>query len=82
MPKDEPLTAYVLVSDVKQDTKDVIAVLKKIDSLLEAVIVFGEFDLLLKTRVTSMDALKEIVFTLRKTLGVETTTLVASTNLI
>ena len=82
MPKDEPLTAYVLVSDVKQDTKEVIAVLKKFDSVQEAVIVFGEFDLLLKTRVKNMDELKEVVFTLRKTLGAETTTLVASKNLL
>ena len=82
MPKDEPLTAYVLVSDVKQDTKEVIAVLKKIESVQEAVIVFGEFDLLLKTRVTNMDELKEVVLTLRKTLNTETTTLVASKNLL
>ena len=82
MPKDEPLTAYVLVSDVKLDTKEVIAVLKKFDSVQEAVIVFGEFDLLLKARVKNMDELKEVVFTLRKTLGAETTTLVASKNLL
>ncbi|MHA2060313.1 MAG: Lrp/AsnC ligand binding domain-containing protein [Candidatus Ranarchaeia archaeon] len=82
MPKDEPLTAYVLVSDLKHDTKEVIAILKKIDSIQEAVIVFGEFDLLLKTRVTTMDELKEVVFTLRKNLSAETTTLVASKDLL
>ena len=82
MPKDEPLTAYILVSDVKLDTKEIIDILKKFDSVQEAVIVFGEFDLLLKTRAKNMDELKEFVFTLRKNLSAETTTLVASKNLL
>ena len=82
MSKEELLTAYLLVAEVKQETDDVVKILKDFSSVKEAVIVFGEFDMLIRVEVTDMDQLKEVIYALRKNLGVETTTLVASNNLI
>ncbi|MHA1917384.1 MAG: Lrp/AsnC ligand binding domain-containing protein [Candidatus Ranarchaeia archaeon] len=82
MSNEELLTAYLLIAEVKQETQEIAKILKDFSSVKDAVIVFGEFDMLIRVEVTDMDQLKEVIYALRKNLGVETTTLVASENLI
>lgn len=75
-----PIVAYVLLKAVNQaDQKELFAHISKLPQVYEVAMVTGEFDLLLKARVATMEELNEIVVqNLRKlkTIG-ETRTMIS-----
>jgi Lrp/AsnC family transcriptional regulator, leucine-responsive regulatory protein len=58
----QPITAYVLIRAAPQaDQKKLMDELAKLPNIFEVAMVTGEFDLLLKARVASMEALNELI---------------------
>jgi len=67
-----PLTAYVLLKAINQaDQNELLEFVSKIPQVCEAAMVTGDFDILLKARIASMEELNRIVVAgLRKHKGV------------
>lgn len=58
----QPITAYVLVKAAPQaDQKKLMDYLSKLPNIFEVAMVTGEFDLLCKARVSSMEALNSLI---------------------
>ncbi len=58
----KPIIAFVLLKAINQaDQKELLSQISKIPNVYEAAMVTGEFDILFKARVASMDELKNIV---------------------
>ncbi len=58
----QPLTAYVLVKAAPQaDQKKLMDHIAHLPNIFEVAMVTGEFDILVKARVTSMEALNELI---------------------
>ncbi|MBI4361095.1 Lrp/AsnC family transcriptional regulator [Candidatus Micrarchaeota archaeon] len=58
----QPITAYVLVKAAPQaDQKKLMEYLAKLPNIFEVAMVTGEFDLLCKARVSSMEALNSLI---------------------
>ncbi len=55
------LTAFVLVNTEIGSESEVLAALKKFDSVEEAYMVYGVYDVVAKVKANTMDKLKEIV---------------------
>jgi DNA-binding Lrp family transcriptional regulator len=53
--------AFVLINTETGSESKVLAVLKKIDAVTEAYMVYGVYDVMAKVRADTMDKLKEIV---------------------
>lgn len=68
----KPLTAYVLLKAINQaDQNELLEYISKIPQVCEVAMVTGDFDLLLKARIGSMDELNKIVVAgLRKHKGI------------
>ena len=68
----EPLTAFVLVKTAQgADQKEALHYISKMPHVYEAAMVTGEFDILFKARVPSMEKLNEVVVQkLRKKEGI------------
>ena len=68
----KPLTAYVLLKAINQaDQNELLEFVSKIPQVCEAAMVTGDFDILLKARIASMEELNRIVVAgLRKHKGV------------
>ncbi|MCX6768100.1 MAG: Lrp/AsnC family transcriptional regulator [Candidatus Micrarchaeota archaeon] len=76
----KPLTAYVLVKAASQvDQKDLLDSISKLPPVYETAMITGEFDILFKARVASMDELNRLVVQgLRKNRSVsETRTMIS-----
>lgn len=76
----KPITAYVLLKTIQgADQKEMLAEISKMPDVYEAAMVTGEFDLLFKARVSSMEELNRIVvqhLRKKKTVG-ETLTMIS-----
>lgn len=57
----KPIVAFVLLKTLQADQKDVLKHISKMPSVYEAAMVTGDFDILFKARVGSMDELNELV---------------------
>ncbi len=55
------LTAFVLINTEIGSESEVLAALKKFDSVEEAYMVYGVYDVVAKVKAKTMDKLKEIV---------------------
>ena len=68
----KPLVAYVLLKAVNQaDQNDLLEYISKIPNVCEAAMITGDFDLMLKARISDMDELNRIVVAnLRKHRGI------------
>jgi len=75
-----PLTAYVLLKTIQgADQKEVLTYISKLPQIYEAAMVTGEFDILFKARIASMDELNKVVvqnIRKKKTVG-ETRTMIS-----
>ena len=69
------VTSYILLKTSSGHDKKMWDEITKIPSVVESAWIYGEFDMLLKVEVTSLDHLDEFVFDeLRKVSGINSTT--------
>jgi len=69
------ITAYVLLRVKPGMDKDVFVNVKKLPQVKEAVVVYGEYDLLVRTELPSLEDLDSFIFdTMRMISGVESST--------
>ena len=72
------VTAYIMVEVDSGTENDVAAAIKKMDGVKDVGIVYGEYDIVLKVEVGSMEGLQNFVLSLRKEKGIKrTTTMIA-----
>ena len=72
------VTAYIMVEVDSGTENDVAGSIKKMDGVKDVGIVYGEYDIVLKVEVGSMEGLQNFVLSLRKEKGIKrTTTMIA-----
>jgi len=69
------VTAYILLKTASGHDKNMWNAITEVPSVVESAWIYGEFDMLLKVKVDSLDHLDEFVFDeLRKISGITSTT--------
>ena len=65
--------AFLLILTSGDQTENVLNQLKKLAEVVEAYIIYGDWDLIVKVKIASLPELTRMVMKLRKTEGVEKT---------
>ena len=69
-----PIVAYVLAVVQTGKEYDVVEELKKLDGIVDVTITYGQWDLVIKVEVGSLEELDKLVTEIRQTKGIERTT--------
>jgi len=79
--KEDEVIAFLLLLTVGERTEELLEELRKMKEVVEAYVIYGEWDILIKVQIKNLPELTEIVMNLRKKEGIKkTSTLIALAN--